>query len=95
MLGAEPGIVEIDSFRIYFFNHRVVGLFVHWDPVGNQQPMGFDFAFNFSQAGISFFLEFDPMFFEDPFEAAVGGTGFSGLGILYDFMKGLLFSEGM
>lgn len=63
------------------------------NPVGDQKPVGFKFAFNFRETGILFFLKFDPMLDEDSLQAAVRGTGFGGFGLFNYFIDRLLFAK--
>ncbi len=93
VVGAKPGVMEIDAFGVNFFNQRIVRFAVERNPVGHQQPVGFEFAFDFGQSGILLFLEFDPVFFQHPFKAAIGSAGFGGLGLFDDFVNGLLLAE--
>ena len=93
MVGPEPGVVEVDAFGVNFFYQGIMRFPVGGDPIGDQQPVGFEFAFDFRQSGILLFLEFDPVFFQHPFKAVIGSAGFSGLGLLNDFVNGLFFAE--
>src|SRR3989344_3048955 len=93
MIGAEPSIVKINSFGVYFFDQRVVGFAVDGNPISYHQPMSFDFPSYLGQAGFLFVLKFNPMFFKNSFQVSVGSARFGGFGFPDDFVKSLFLAK--
>lgn len=93
MIGTKPGIVEIYSFGIDFFDDRIVAFLVSGNPICHHNQIAFKTFFYVFRCGIFFNKMTKVMFFKQPQKTSISRS-LSGSSKLLGYPVDILFDTG-